>query len=67
MSSDISEERLESALIFCAYLMEQKGVALVPIFERLEQELADLRRKNAALDRARRLLVKARAEGKVDF
>ncbi|WP_414470866.1 hypothetical protein [Microvirga sp. M2] len=63
----VTEERLERALVYVAYVMERHGGVYLPIFERLEKELANLRSKNAALDRARKLLAEARAKGKIDF
>lgn len=48
--------RLEAALLLLATLMELDGDIHVPVFERLEAELASRRRVEDARDRARRLL-----------
>jgi hypothetical protein len=48
--------RLERALLVLAYLIEQDGDAHVALYERVECELHDLRRKENAKDRARELL-----------
>lgn len=48
--------RLERALLVLAYFIELDGDVHVPLFERLEGELADLHRREGARDRARRLL-----------
>jgi hypothetical protein len=48
--------RLERALLVLAYFIELDGDAHVALFQRLEEELAELRRRESAKDRARRLL-----------
>lgn len=49
------EQRVERALIVAAQLVELYGEVYLPIFERLERELAQLQRKSSAVDRARRI------------
>jgi hypothetical protein len=56
MSDVITVERLERALVLCAYLVELDGPVMVPLFERLERELAAKRETQDAVDRAKRLL-----------
>ena len=56
MSNEVTVERLERALTYCAYLITIHGTDLVPLFERLEQELAALRQEQSAVDRAKALL-----------
>ncbi|WP_029659567.1 MULTISPECIES: hypothetical protein [unclassified Afipia] len=51
----ITEGELERALILRAYFIEQDGPVYVPLFEKLEKELADKRRDKAVLNRARKL------------
>lgn len=48
--------RLEAALLLLATIMELDGDIHVPVFERLEAELASRRRVEDARERARRLL-----------
>lgn len=48
-------QRLENALEYAAICVAQHGEAYLPIFERLESELENLRSKETALERARRL------------
>jgi hypothetical protein len=48
-------ERIERAMETLALIMEDDGEVYAPIFERLEQELAALDRRDSAVDRARRL------------
>jgi hypothetical protein len=43
MSDVITVERLERALALCAYLVELDGPIVVPLFLRIERELAALR------------------------
>lgn len=56
MSEPVTIERLERALALCACLVERDGPAVVPLFERLERELAAMRRTEDAVGRAKRLL-----------
>ena len=53
---EVTVERLEWALAVCAYLVELDGPKVVPLFERLERELAAMRQTENAMGRARRLL-----------
>jgi len=47
------QERLERALATAAELVALHGDAYAPIFERVEEELHNLRRRSSAADRAR--------------
>lgn len=58
-------ERIERALILLAYFIELDGDIYVPLFEKFESELADLKRAEAVRDRARRLLANYSREGGV--
>jgi hypothetical protein len=49
-------ERVERALVLLAYFIELDGDVHLPMFEKFEAELAELRRAETARDRARRLL-----------
>jgi hypothetical protein len=49
-------ERLERALVLLACFIEMDGDVHVPMYERFERELEQLRQKQGAKDRARRLL-----------
>ena len=49
-------ERIERALILLAYFIELDGDVHVPLFEKFESELNELRSREGAKDRARRLL-----------
>jgi len=50
MSESITEERLERALDYLAYIIERHGSVYMPIYERLERELFELRRRNRAIE-----------------
>jgi hypothetical protein len=50
-------ERMERALVLLAYFIELDGDVHVPMFEKFEAELADLKKKEDTKDRARRLLM----------
>jgi hypothetical protein len=52
----VTIERLERALAVVAYMMERDGPVLVPIFEKLERELAKMKSDQDAIGRARQLL-----------
>ena len=52
----VTIERLERALALCAYLVTRDGPVVVPLFERLERELAAMRKTQDTVDRAKRLL-----------
>lgn len=49
-------ERLERALALAAYMVELDGAVAAPLFERLERDLAALRRQEDAVARAMHLL-----------
>ena len=50
-------ERIERALVLLAYFIELDGDVHVPMYEKFEAELEELRRKEGTKDRARRLLL----------
>jgi hypothetical protein len=52
----VTIERLERALAFCARLVVLDGPTLVPLFESLERDLAEMRAQQATVERAKRLL-----------
>ena len=53
----ITPERIERALVLCAYIVMQDGTdAYLPILERLEAELVEARRVGSPRQRAERLL-----------
>jgi hypothetical protein len=56
MSEPVTIERLERALALCAYLVTRDGPVMVPLFERLERELAAMRQTQDTVSRAARLL-----------
>lgn len=47
------EERLERALVTAAELVALHGDDFAPVFERIEEELHNIRRRSSAADRAR--------------
>lgn len=49
-------ERIERALLLVAWLIERDGDMYLPVYERLEAELEQLRRKEDTKERAHRLL-----------
>ena len=49
-------ERVERALVLLACFIEMDGDVHVPMYEKFEAELEQLRRKEGTKDRARRLL-----------
>jgi hypothetical protein len=49
-------ERLERALLLLAYLIERDGDDYLPLYEKLENHLKELRSCEGTKDRARRLL-----------
>ena len=49
-------ERIERALVLLACFIEMDGDVHVPMYERFEAELEQLRREEGTKDRARRLL-----------
>jgi hypothetical protein len=56
MSEPVTIERLERGLALCAYLVVLDGPIMVPMFERLERELAAMRQTQDTVERAKRLL-----------
>jgi hypothetical protein len=56
MSDEITVPRLERGLAVAAQLVLLDGPIMVPMFERLERELAALRSQQAATERAKALL-----------
>lgn len=54
----VTPERIERALRLVAYLVarDEGGEVYLPILDRLEEELAECRRRERPRDRARRLL-----------
>lgn len=59
-------ERVERALLLLAYFIERDGDVHVPLFELFERELEELKRKEGAKDRARRLLSAYSRDGGVN-
>jgi hypothetical protein len=55
-NGEVTVERLEFALAVAAYIMSRDGPKIAPIYERLERELAAMRRQEDTLERARQLL-----------
>ena len=49
-------ERMERALVLLAYFIELDGDVHVPMYEKFEAELEELKKKEDIKDRARRLL-----------
>jgi hypothetical protein len=56
MSEPVTIERLERALVFCAYLMVRDGPVVAPLFEKLERELEAMRATEDTVIRAKHLL-----------
>jgi hypothetical protein len=52
----VTIERLERAVALCAYLVVLDGPVVVPLFERLERDLAAMRAEQNAVCRAKQLL-----------
>lgn len=50
-------ERIERALILLAYFIEIDGDAHIPMYERFEAELHELKQKESTKERARRRLL----------
>ena len=50
-------ERIERALVLLAYFIELDGDVHVPMYEKFEAELAELRKKEDIKARARKLLL----------
>jgi hypothetical protein len=58
-------ERTERALVLLAYFIEIDGDVHLPMFEKFETELEELKHKENAKDRARRLLAGYSRDGGV--
>lgn len=56
IDSRIAEAQLEHATALAAYIVSRHGGAYAPIFERLERELAEARKRSDPVERARRYL-----------
>jgi hypothetical protein len=56
-------ERIERALVLLAYFIELDGDVHVPMYEKFEAELEELKKKEDAKDRARRLLLAYKRSG----
>lgn len=56
-------ERTERALVLLAYFIELDGDVHVPMYQKFEDELAELRQKENTKDRARRLLLTYKRSG----
>jgi hypothetical protein len=59
----ITSERLERALVLLAYFIELDGDVHLPMYEKFEAELVELKTKEALKDRARRRLESYLNEG----
>ena len=59
----MTSERLERALVLLAYFIELDGDVHLPMYEKFEAELADLKTKEALKHRARRRLESYLNEG----
>jgi hypothetical protein len=59
----LTSERLERALVLLAYFIELDGEVHLPMYEKFETELAELRTKEAAKHRARKRLESYLNEG----
>ena len=60
----IMEQRIENALRVVARVIDHYGDAYWPVFERLERELEDKRKRDSALSRYLTTPRKARAKGR---
>jgi hypothetical protein len=56
-------ERIERALVLLAYFIELDGDVHVPMYEKFEAELEELKKKEDTRDRARRLLLSYKHSG----
>jgi len=56
-------ERVERALVLLAYFIELDGEVHVPMYEKFEGELEELKKKEDTKDRARRLLLTYKRSG----
>jgi hypothetical protein len=59
----LTVERLERALVLLAYFIELDGDVHLPMYEKFESELAELRKKEAIKYRARKRLKSYLNEG----
>ena len=59
----VTIDRLERALVLLAYFIELDGDAHLPMYEKFEYELAELKRKDAIKCRARERLESYLNEG----
>lgn len=59
----IEERHIEAALRHCAFFILQHGDALIPLFERLEADLVEARRRRSPAERARALLTAHTLDG----
>lgn len=60
----VTEERLERALAYAAFVVMRHGAVYAPLFDRLERELIAYRSQNTSVeDRLRRLLSPQTREG----
>lgn len=64
MTASVDPQRLRDALRVAAQIVARDGEAFLPVFMRLETEVAALDTKNAALERARILCV---SEGQAGY
>ena len=58
MREAVTIERLERALALCAHLVVLDGPVVIPLFERLERDLAAMRSNEATVARAKALLAR---------
>lgn len=56
-------ERMERALVLLAYFIELDGDVHVPMYEKFEAELEELKKKEDSKDRARQLLLAYKPSG----
>ncbi len=56
-------ERIERALVLLAYFIELDGDIHVPMYEKFEAELDELKRQEGTKERARRLLLAYKRDG----
>lgn len=56
-------ERIERAMVLLAYFIELDGDVHVPMYEKFEAELKDLKRRDDTKARAQRLLLSYSAAG----
>jgi hypothetical protein len=56
-------ERIERALVLLAYFIELDGDIHVPMYEKFEAELEELKKREDTKDRARRLLAGYKRSG----